>query len=160
MIRPTIPGDTPTLLAITEGTGLFLPLDLDALHAVLKDYHEENADQGHCSVTYEQDGKVIGFAYYATAAMTDRTWYLWWIVVSKQIQARGVGGELLRYVENAARAAKGRLMMVETSSLPSYELTRKFYLKHGYTLAGVLQDYYADAHDMVIFRKRLVSEPV
>jgi ribosomal protein S18 acetylase RimI-like enzyme len=90
--------------------------------------------------------------------MTDRTWYLWWIAVSKQTQARGVGGELLRHVEEAAHAANGRLMMIETSSLPSYELTRKFYLKHRYEVAAVLKDYYADGHDMVVYRKRLAPD--
>ena len=90
---------------------------------------------GHRCVTYEQDGKIIGFAYFAPAPMTDRTWDLWWIVVSKQIQARGIGGELLRFAEDAARAEKGRLMMVPTSGCPTYELTRRFYLKHGYEVA-------------------------
>jgi ribosomal protein S18 acetylase RimI-like enzyme len=155
MIRPTVPGDTLALLAITEGTGLFLPLDLEALHSVLDEYHAENAAAGHRCFTYEQHGQPIGFVYFAPAGMTDRTWYLWWIVVSKDVHARGLGGKLLRHAEDGARAASGRLMMVETSGLPSYALTRKFYVKHGYEQAAVLKDYYADGHDMVIFRKRL-----
>src|SRR5947209_7051704 len=141
MIRPTVPADTPSLLAITQGTGLFLPIDLEALDSVLSAYHEENADAGHRCFTYEDNGQVIGFVYYAPAAMTDRTWYLWWIVVSKQIQAKGVGGQLLKQAEDGARAETGRLMMVETSGLPTYDLTRKFYIKHGYEVAGVLKDY-------------------
>jgi ribosomal protein S18 acetylase RimI-like enzyme len=155
MIRPTVPGDTPALLAITQGTGLFLPIDLEALDSVLSAYHDEMADAGHRCFTDEDNGRIIGFVYYAPAAMTDRTWYLWWIVVSKQIQAKGVGSQLLKQAEQGARGENGRLMMVETSGLPSYELTRKFYLKHGYEQAGVLKDYYADGHDMVIYRKRL-----
>ena len=130
------------------------------LHARRFDYNtradvEENADAGHRCFTYEDNGQIIGFVYYAPAAMTDRTWYLWWIVVSKQIQARGVGGQLLQQAEDGARRENGRLMMVETSGLPSYELTRRFYLKNGYDQAAVLKDYYADGHDMVVFRKRL-----
>jgi ribosomal protein S18 acetylase RimI-like enzyme len=155
MIRPTVPADTPALLAITQGTGLFLPLDLHALDSVLADYHAENAAAGHQCFTFEDHGQIIGFVYYAPAAMTDRTWYLWWIVVSKQTQAKGVGGQLLRQAEDGARGAKGRLMMVETSGLSTYELTRRFYLKHAYEQAAVLKDYYADGHDMVIYRKRL-----
>jgi ribosomal protein S18 acetylase RimI-like enzyme len=155
MIRPTVPEDTPALLKITENTGLFLPADLEALEAVLTAYHEENAAEGHRCITDEEKGDVIGFAYYAPAAMTDRTWYLWWIVVSKQIQARGIGGTLLKHAEQDARAAQGRLMMIDTSSLPSYDLTRRFYLKHGYEVAAVVKDFYADGHDLVMFRKRL-----
>jgi ribosomal protein S18 acetylase RimI-like enzyme len=155
MIRPTVPADTPALLALTQGTDLFLPLDLEALDSVLSTYHEENADAGHRCFTYEDNGQTIGFVYYAPAAMTDRTWYLWWIVVSKQIQAKGIGGQLLRQAEDGARSENGRLMMVETSGLPTYDLTRRFYIKHGYEVAGVLKDYYADGHDMVVYRKRL-----
>ena len=51
----------------------------------------------------------------------------------------------------------GRLFIVETSSLPSYDLTRKFYLKHGYEQAAVVRDFYSDGDDQVIFRKRLGS---
>ncbi len=156
MIRPTVPADTPALLELTERTGLFLPIDMEALKEVLDDYHAESAGFGHHCCTYEEGGKILGFVYYAPAAMTDRTWYLWWIVVTKATQARGIGSQLLRHAEDAARAERGRLMMIETSGIPAYELTRKFYLKHGYEVAGVLKDYYADHHDMVIFRKRLL----
>ncbi|MFL5339474.1 MAG: GNAT family N-acetyltransferase [Gemmataceae bacterium] len=155
MIRPTTPEDTPQLLTISEGTGVFSPSDMAALREVLDDYHAEAKNYGHCSVTYEQHGQVIGFAYYAPAAMTDRTWELWWIVVSKQIQARGVGGQLLKHAEDAIRGEDGRLLILDTSSLPSYELTRKFYLKHGYYIAAVLKDFYADGHDKVVYGKRL-----
>src|SRR5947209_4828068 len=144
MIRPTIPEDTPTLLRLTEGTGLFLPIDLEALDEVLKEYHQDPAAHGHRCVSYVLDGVVIGFAYYAPAPMADRTWHLWWIVVGKNIQARGVGSQLLKHAEDGARAENGRLMIVETSGLPTYELTRKFYLKHRYDQAAVLQDFYAD----------------
>jgi ribosomal protein S18 acetylase RimI-like enzyme len=158
MIRPTIPQDTDTLLALTAGTGLFLPADLETLREVLDDYHAAESTQAHRAITYERDGQVVGFAYYAPAAMTDGTWYLWWIVVSKQIQAKGIGGELLQYLEEDIRAQKGRMLLLETSSLPSYELTRRFYLKKGYEQAAVLDDYYAEGHGMVIYRKRFVPK--
>jgi len=87
--------------------------------------------------------------------MTDRTWDLWWIVVSKKIQARGVGGKLLKHVEDAIRQDGGRLLVLDTSSLPSYDLTRRFYLKQGYYEAAVVKDFYADGNSKVIYGKRL-----
>jgi ribosomal protein S18 acetylase RimI-like enzyme len=47
------------------------------------------------------------------------------------------------------------VLFIETSSLPNYELTRKFYLKHGYEITGVLRDYYSEGDDMVVFRKKM-----
>ena len=155
MIRPTTPADTPTLLALTEGTGVFKPHEIEALDEVLSDYHGGNIELDHVAVTDERDGRVVGYAYYAPAAMTDRSWYLYWIAVARDTHARGIGGQLLRHAEDDVRRRGGRVLFIETSSLPHYELTRKFYLKHGYEVAGVLTDYYADGHDMVIYRKRL-----
>ena len=158
MIRATIPRDTATLVDLARGTGVFKPLEIQALQEVLEDYHAEAHAEGHRSVTYEQDGQVIGFAYYAPAAMTDRTWYLYWIAVSSELQAKGIGSALLRHAEAAIRAGQGRLLLIETSSLPHYEPTRRFYLKHGYEQACVLNDFYADGDHLVVFRKRLAPQ--
>lgn len=155
MIRPTVPDDTSTLLALAQGTGVFKAHEIQALHEVLDDYHATNRDVGHRCVTWEEDGLVMAFAYWAPAAMTERTWYLYWIAVRKQRQAGGIGGELLAYLENDIRQLGGRVLFIETSSLPHYELTRHFYRKHAYAQAAVLEDYYADGDDMVVFRKRL-----
>ena len=155
MIRPTIPSDTPTLRTIADETGVFKPHEIVALHEVLDDFHADNHREGHRSVTYEHHGKIAGFAYYAPAAMTDRTWYLYWIAVNKHIHARGIGSALLKYVEEDIRQQNGRVLLIETSSLPHYDLTRRFYVKHHYDQEAVLRDFYADGDDMVVFRKRL-----
>jgi ribosomal protein S18 acetylase RimI-like enzyme len=155
MIRPSTPEETPVLVKIAYETNVFKPHELVALQEVLNDFHASNKNFGHHAVTFEQDGQVAGFAYFAPAAMTDRTWYLYWIAVSKQIQARGIGAKLLHYAEEAIKKANGRLFLIETSSLPHYNLTRKFYLKHAYEQHAVIRDYYADGDDLVIFRKHL-----
>lgn len=154
MIRPTVPADTPVLIPLAEQTGVFKPLEIKALEEVLDDFHASNQAIGHRAVCHEREGKVLGFAYFAPAAMTDRTWYLWWIFVGKECQAGGIGSELLRFAEEEIRRCRGRMLLVETSSLPHYELTRRFYLKHGYEQATVLADFYSEGDDMVVFRKR------
>jgi ribosomal protein S18 acetylase RimI-like enzyme len=155
MIRPTTSEDTPALRAIAASTGVFKPLELDALVEVLDDYHADNKKYGHVAVTLELHGKPAGFAYYAPAAMTDRTWYLYWIAIDKNVHAKGLGTRLLHRAEADVAAAGGRVFFIETSSLPHYDLTRKFYLKHGYEQAAVLRDYYTDGDDMVVFRKKM-----
>ena len=154
-IRPTIPTDTDPLIELTRQTGVFKPHEMQALAEVLADYFAANHKLEHHSVTYEVGGKILGFAYYAPAAMTDRTWYLYWIAVSQQTQAKGIGSALLKFVEGDIRQHRGRQLLIETSSLPHYDLTRRFYLKHAYEQAASVPDYYADGDDMVIFRKKL-----
>ena len=156
MIRPTEPSDTEPLVAIAWGTGVFRDPEVEALREVLDDYHVMEPGHMHRSVTLLDDaGQVLGLAYYAQAAMTDRTWYLWWIIVEKARQSRGHGAALLQHAEAEVKATDGRLMLIETSSIPMYEPTRRFYLRHGYEIACVIPDYYADGDDITIFSKRL-----
>jgi GNAT superfamily N-acetyltransferase len=157
MIRPTQPDDTPVLVELIRGTGVFKPAEIVALREVLDDYHSGAASRGHRAVTSVRDGQIVGFAYYAPAAMTDGTWYLYWIAVDRSVHARGLGSELLRHAEDGVRAAGCRLFLIETSSLPHYEPTRRFYAKHGYPVWCVIRDYYADGDDMVIFAKGMLD---
>jgi ribosomal protein S18 acetylase RimI-like enzyme len=155
MIRPTTPADVGELVALTAATGMFKPLEVDTLREVFDDYFAVNRDHGHrCHVAAAGPG-LVGFTYHAPTAMTDRTWSLYWIVVAAAEQGRGLGGILLRHVEDDIRGAGGRLLVVETSSLPHYEPTRRFYRKHGYAQPGSVADFYADGDDLVFFTKRL-----
>ncbi len=115
MLRPTEPADDEALVTLARETGVFRLLEITALEEVLRDYHAGNLALGHQSVTCLDDRRIIGFAYFAPAAMTDRTWYLYWIAVSKDLQARGTGSRLLRNCEDAIRARGGRLLLIETS---------------------------------------------
>ena len=69
-------------------TEAFKPIEIQALQEVLDDYHAFNHKHGHVALTFEKDSHILGFAYYAPAAMTDRTWYLYWIAVSRETQAK------------------------------------------------------------------------
>jgi GNAT superfamily N-acetyltransferase len=153
MLRPTVPSDTPTLVAIAEHTKFFKPHELVALREVLDDYHKDQ--RAHRAYSYEKEGHIHGFVYFAPAEMTVQTWYIYWIFVEKSIQAKGIGSKLLKSAEEEATAAGGRLMLIETSGLPIYEPTRKFYVKHGYRLEATLHDFYEDGDDLTVFWKRL-----
>jgi len=154
VIRLTVPNDTPVLIEIAEGTGVFRAVEIDALDEVMSDYYAGNRALGHKAVALEIGGRVVGFAYHAPAVMTDQAWYLYWIAVEKNGQSRGLGGRLLRAVEEDVAKAGGRVLFIETSSLPHYEPTRRFYLKHGYDQDAIVHDYYGHGDHMIIFRKQ------
>ena len=139
---------------MAEGTGVFKPIEIVALRDLLV-YHQEGHEEGHRAVTLERDGTPVGFAYFAPTVMTDRTWHLYWIFVSKTVQSRGLGAELLKYVETEIEAIGGRMLVIETSSLPMYEPTRKFYLKYAYDQEATVRDFYSAGDHQVIFRKLL-----
>lgn len=157
MIRPIAPTDTDGLVELTAGTGFFKPMEVDTLREVLDDYHAGNADLGHRAFVSDEGGRLLGYVYHAPAAMTDRTWYIYWIAVAADHQGQGLGGRLLAHAEDDVRNLGGRLLLIETSSTSHYEPTRRFYLKHGYALAATVEDYYADGDGQVIFSKRLAG---
>ncbi|MGL4552759.1 MAG: GNAT family N-acetyltransferase, partial [Gemmataceae bacterium] len=152
MIRPARPDDTPELKRLTAGTGVFKPYEIEVLQEVLDEYHAGAVGADHTAVVLEEGGRLVAYAYYAPDVMTDRSWYLYWIAVSDDVRGRGVGSRLMAHVEDDVRKMGGRLMFIETSSQPHSELTRRFYVKHGYEVNGVLKDFYSDGDDMVIFR--------
>lgn len=157
MIRPATEADTPAILALTEGTGFFKPLEVEALEGVLDDYFTTARDDyDHRCFIWEEAARVLGFAYHAPEEMTDRTWCLWWIAVAADQQGRGLGAKLLAYAEEDIRALGGRLLVVETSDTSHYEPTRQFYLKRGYKAVSVVPDYYADGDGRAFFVRRLI----
>jgi ribosomal protein S18 acetylase RimI-like enzyme len=161
MIRPVTPDDTEALVELTTGTGFFKPIELATLREVLHDYHKEDRIAGHRSFLWEEDGRLLGYVYYAPAPMTDRSWYLYWIAVASGTQGRGYGGQMLEFVEKDVRDRGGRMLLVETSLLPHYESTRRFYFKYGYTAVAQIADYYAEGDGLIVFAKRFTApEPV
>lgn len=155
LLRPATPQDTPLLTALANATGVFKPMEIEALREVLDDFHAVEITNGHFAVVGEDNSRIVGFAYYAPAYMTEQSWYLYWIAVDSTIHNKGYGGQILRKVEEHIHSLKGRMLFIETSSLKHYEATRQFYFKKGYELTGVLKEFYADGDDMVVFRKRL-----
>lgn len=155
-LRDTIPADTPRLVELAQATRMFKPLEIVALREVLDDYHATNRDAGHrCVTAIESDEAILGFAYFAPAAMTVGTWYLYWIAVDPVRQGTGVGRQLLAHCETEIPGRAGERLFVETSSTPHYEPTRGFYLRQGYAEAARLPDYYAAGDDMVVYWKQL-----
>lgn len=158
MIRPVRVADHAELVRLTAETGFFKPHEIDTLGEVLADYETTSRDdEGHLAFVDEDAGTLRGFAYVAPAPMTLGTWQLWWIVVRKDLQARGVGGGLLRQAESEARSRAGRVLFIDTSSQPLYAPTLAFYLKHGYENHAILRDFYAIGDSMVVFRKDLAE---
>jgi GNAT superfamily N-acetyltransferase len=155
MLRPAAPEDTPALLALTAGTGVFKPMEVETLAGVMEDYHDEYRERGHRAFVWEEDDRILGYVYHAPEEMTDHTWFLYWIAVAADQQGRGLGTKLLAFVEQDVRECRGRLLVIETCTLPHYEPTRRFYLKHGYTVAAEIPDFYADDDGKVVFTKRL-----
>jgi hypothetical protein len=50
------------------------------------------------------------------------------------------------------------MLLVETSRLPDFDHTRKFYIKCGYEEEARIRDFYATGDDKVVFHKVLDAD--
>ncbi|MCZ7601740.1 MAG: GNAT family N-acetyltransferase [Melioribacteraceae bacterium] len=106
---------------------------------------------------YEFDKKVVGYHCIGKRYMTTGTYDLYWIVVDSRMHGKGIGKELLQHAENFIREQKGYLVIAETSSQPSYELTRKFYHSNDYEVLADIKDFYKVNDNLIIFGKYLTT---
>ncbi len=158
--RPAALADTPALIALAISTELFLPDEVEPLREMLDDLHAGHSGADHRIEVWvdHPTGPPVGVVYFGPNVMTDRTWELLWIAVAPDRQGQGIGGELIRFTEAHIRAAGGRMLVIDTSSLPRFEATHTFYGKHGYAEVGRIPDFYADGDSKVIFAKRIAQE--
>lgn len=153
-IRGSDVDDVPICVSLAEGTRVFVPNEIVGLQQDLENFFAGHEPQDRM-LTIEHAGHVMGFAHYGPAEITEGTWYLYWIAVDRQSHGLGYGASLLRRVEEEVRARGGRLLLIETSMLPRYEPTRRFYERYGYPRECVIRNYYSEGDDKAIFAKRL-----
>lgn len=154
LIRPTDPDDIPLCVSLAAGTQVFSPSEIRGLEEDLEaclrgDY------RGDRLLSCVVGGRVMGFAHYGPSDIGEGTWYLYWIAVARESHGLGLGLTLLRRVEAEVREQGGRLLLIETSSLPRYEATRRFYQRNGYRKDSVIHDFYSDGDHKLVYRKKL-----
>lgn len=105
----------------------------------------------------EVEQHVRGYVCIGKTSLTASTWHLYWICIHPTVQGRGVGQELLSYVERFVRTCSGERLVVETSGQPSYARTRQFYHDAGYLEVGRIPDFYKLGDDCVLYCKTLTA---
>ena len=155
MIRPATAADKPAILDVAVDSGLFPAEHVGDLADLMDAQLGAEADGHHWIVRAADDGQVLAAAYYAPEPLTDGTWNLYFIAVREAGKGQGIGSELLRHVESGLRQNRQRVLVIETSGLDGFELTRRFYLKHGYSEEARIRDFYAAGEDKVVFWKGL-----
>lgn len=153
-IRAVTPNDLPDLKTVIEANKLF-PSDL--LDDMILDYfHNENDSEFW--FTYE-DSKPVAIAYCAPERMTEGTWNLYLIAVHPDYQKQGIGTFMMHYIEQLLTARGERILLVETSSLQTFEGTREFYRQCGYNEEARIREFYQMGEDKIAFRKSLTETP-
>ena len=149
------PADRAAIVDIVRGVGNFNPAE-SACALELVDVYLNNPQQNDYRVVVAEDaaGCVCGYACWGPTPMTRGTHDLYWIATHPGAQGRGVGRQLLQYVENQVRGENGRLLVIETSSKESYGRTVGFYRRLQYEEASRIRDFYDVGDDKLVFVRR------
>ena len=156
MIRPMSRSDKTVVMELIAATEFFRPDEGLVAEELIDVYlnHPDQKDYG-IVVTENEEYEVTGYMTWGPTPMTIGTYDLYWMAVSPKHQGRGDGRRLVAWLEAKVAELKGRLIIIETSSMPRYEPTRRFYLGLDYRETARVSDYYQPGDDRVIYIKRL-----
>jgi ribosomal protein S18 acetylase RimI-like enzyme len=155
MIRNTIATDTDALMTIIESSGQFDTDSLSHVKSVLLEYLEGQSDGLWFTA---DDGEPVGVAYCAPEPVTNGTWNLQMLWTRKDKSSQGHGTALVKHVENELMVRGARLLIVETSGLPAFEVARAFYDKCGFAREARIRNFFADGDDKIIYTKSLQNQ--
>jgi len=121
---------------------------------MISDYFQNESSEDIWLTGVYQD-VPIAIVYCAPERMTEGTYNLYLIAVHKVHQGQGIGAQLIGYIEDFLIEKGHRVLLVETSGSPDFEITRKFYEKNGYLKEATIRDFYKEGKDKFIFYKKL-----
>jgi ribosomal protein S18 acetylase RimI-like enzyme len=136
-------------------TNVFRPDEIKVALEVIDSYFILPEEDYTALGAFTLGGELLGYVCYGPTPCTVGTWDLYWIAVSPATQGTGVGTMLLQEVERRLALRDARLVIIETSSLPHYGATRRFYERRGYEVVARVPDFYAPGDDRLIFAKRI-----
>ncbi|MBS3905496.1 MAG: GNAT family N-acetyltransferase [Syntrophaceae bacterium] len=155
-IRRLISKDRDRLRRMAIETGVFtdeeVKVAMELIGLALGD--EEQKDYRIVCAVDDQD-QPLGYICYGPVPMSQGTFDLYWIVIDPGVQGQKIGSKLLDYLEEQVRGLKGRMILADTSSIPSYEKAQRFYLKKGFQEAARIADYYWEGNDRITYCKKI-----
>jgi ribosomal protein S18 acetylase RimI-like enzyme len=161
IIRPMVAADRSGVFRILESAGNFTPEEVGTALELIDEWLELGEHSGYLTYVIEDVGedesKVGGYVCFGPTPLTESTFDLYWIAVDKTKHRSGVGKRLLKFAEEEVMRRNGKLLLVETSSMETYDGTIAFYEKTGYELVGRIIEYYKPGDDKLIFAKKLVA---
>ncbi|MEN9997541.1 MAG: hypothetical protein RI922_531 [Bacteroidota bacterium] len=126
----------------------------DYLEDMIHDYLN-NPETDDIWFTCIHHGKQVAIGYCVPEKLTDGTYNLLAIGVSKDLQRNGIASQMMTYIEEQLNQKNGRILIVETSSDDAQTGARNFYQKIGYEQVAVIKDFWQDGEDKIVFWKKL-----
>ena len=147
--------DKPAVMQILRATPEFTSEEVTVAGELCDYYLEDPSGSGYHIFVAESDSSIVGYICFGPTPLTEGTWDVYWVAVAPQKQRQGIGKVMMEFAETRMREAKARLILIETSSKPNYERTRRFYEAQSYETICRIPDFYTPGDDLIILQKRL-----
>ncbi len=155
MIRKLVESDREKIKRILESTGNFNEEEINIAIELINIYINDENQKDYEIFVDEEKNQIRGYVCIGPRPLTTGTYDLYWIAVNPEVQSKGIGSSLIKYIEDHIRERQGRLILIETSGKPSYEKERKFYEKNMYNEIVNIRDFYNMGDSLVIYGKYL-----
>lgn len=146
--------DKPAIMRLLQDTPEFTAEEVALAEEVIDAYLLSPGKSGYFILVAEIDSLITGYVCYGPTPITEGTWDAYWLAVENNRQGQGIGRKLIETMEEKIKQAKGRLILLETSSKSGYEKTHAFYDRTGYKEVGRIIDFYAIGDDRITYEKR------
>jgi ribosomal protein S18 acetylase RimI-like enzyme len=150
-IRPIQPTDCDDLKLVLDSCELF-PSEL--LDDMIYDYFN-NPETEDIWFTTTSDEVPVAIGYCVPEKLTEGTYNLLAIGVSKNEQEKGITKEMMHYIEQLLKDKGARILIIETSSDDAQFPARNLYNKIGYHQEAIIKDFWKDGEDKIVFWKRV-----
>lgn len=147
--------DVEAVRSLVTATSFFRPDEIGVAAELVEERLAKGPASGYYFWFADIDGQLAGYVCFGPTPCTIGSYDLYWIVVDRDRQGRGLGLDLMARAERTTRNMGGRRMYVETSGKELYKPTRSFYLKAGYFQVADLPDFYDTNDAKIIFQKNL-----
>jgi ribosomal protein S18 acetylase RimI-like enzyme len=145
--------DKAAIEKILQVTQEFTPAEVKVALELIDLYLEYGIGSDYHILVAEVDNTPAGYICFGPTPLTEGTWDIYWMAVDPRKQRQGIGRRLLNDAEGSMSKVQGRLILIETSSKPEYEKTRKFYESCDYEIIARIPDFYTPGDDKLVFQK-------
>ena len=145
--------DIKLVRRLCQESGNFSPNEVELAGELVMECLQRGGSSGYHFLFAQLFCIPVGYACYGAIPCTESAWDLYWLVVDKVLQRKGLGELILREVEKLVWQAEGQRIYLDTAGRQDYEATRHFYEKCGYRPYANLPDFYSKGDDKITYCK-------
>ena len=147
--------DETAIISMIKSTENLTQGEVSCAMEILDVYLSDKAECDYRFICATDNGVPLGYACYGADGIAIGVYDVYWVIVDPRQRGKGIGKLLMRHIEALLRKAGARKMVVETSSLLTYEAARGFYEGSGFFKEAVLKDFFKPGDDKLIYVKNL-----